>query len=565
MTRSNRDTTLFWLTAIVVLAAGMGLRDPWPADEPRFALIARQMVESGDWLFPHRGPELYSDKPPLFMWLQAATYTLVREWRVAFLMPSLLAALGTLWCVVDLGKRLWTRQAGLYAGYALLFALQFTYQAKRAQIDPLVTFWITLSLYGLLRHVLRGPDWRMWALGFFAAGLGTITKGVGALALLVLLPAAFAAARGWPRVALPWRDARAWLGPLAFVVAVSLWLVPMLIAALSHPDPTYRAYVDDILFHQTAGRYTHAWGHHRPLYYFLVVIATMWLPLALTLPWAIPAWRRRLGRRDPRILLPLAFVVLLVAFFSISSGKRDMYILPALPMACLALAPLLGGLRRRPGVQRALVGFVGVLSIAAVAAGLTMLFGTPAFEVRLLEERGLADASPLAALIVSVGAWGLATLAWHGRRRAHRAVAWMLGGTWVLVSVIGYPLLNATTSSHEVLSTVSTAVGPDGELGLVAWKEQTLLMARPHTATFGFKAPWPLQMARARAWQAEDPARRWLLVREPALDACVDRRRARDVGTSNRRHWWLVPASAMTPGCVVAAPAGTPVADDEAD
>ena len=84
------------------------------------------------------------------------------------------------------GKRLWTRRVGLYAGYALLFALQFTYQAKKAQIDPLVVFWITLANYGLLRHLLRGPDWTMWMLGWFAAGMGTITKGVGGLALLML-------------------------------------------------------------------------------------------------------------------------------------------------------------------------------------------------------------------------------------------------------------------------------------------------------------------------------------------------------------------------------------------
>ena len=40
-----------WLgaAAVLVLAAGFGLRDPWPADEPRFVLVAKQMIESGDW------------------------------------------------------------------------------------------------------------------------------------------------------------------------------------------------------------------------------------------------------------------------------------------------------------------------------------------------------------------------------------------------------------------------------------------------------------------------------------------------------------------------------------
>lgn len=48
----------FWLLfgiALLILGAGLGLRDPWPADEPRFALVAKQMIESGNWLIPHRG------------------------------------------------------------------------------------------------------------------------------------------------------------------------------------------------------------------------------------------------------------------------------------------------------------------------------------------------------------------------------------------------------------------------------------------------------------------------------------------------------------------------------
>ncbi|MRT52106.1 phospholipid carrier-dependent glycosyltransferase, partial [Xylella fastidiosa subsp. multiplex] len=74
------------------------------------------------------------------------------------------------------------------------------YQDKRAQIDALVVFFITFANYGLLRHPLFGGHWRWWVLGWFAAGLGTISKGVGALAVLIVLPAAAASLAGWPRV-----------------------------------------------------------------------------------------------------------------------------------------------------------------------------------------------------------------------------------------------------------------------------------------------------------------------------------------------------------------------------
>ena len=540
MTATRRETWLFWLFALLILGAGLGLRDPWPADEPRFALVAKQMVESGDWLFPHRGSELYSDKPPLFMWLQAAFLSLTGNLRIAFLLPSLLAALGTLWCVTDLGARLWTRRIGLYAGLAVLLTIQFTWQAKKAQIDPLVVFWITLSCYGLLRHALRGPDWRMWTLAWAAAGLGTISKGVGVIALLMLLPAAFASLRGWPGVRLHARNKRFWLGPLAFLAACGVWVVPMLLAALGKGGPEYRAYVDDILLRQTLTRYAESWHHGQPPWYFIEVALTAWLPTMLALPWAIPAWRRRLQRRDARYLLPLGWVLLVFVFFSIPSGKRDMYILPALPMLCLVLAPLLPGILRKPNAQRLLAGFVAVFSLALLGAGLAMLFGEPGFERRFMEGRDAAVAHGLAAMFVAIGGIGIGALLWCGRRRAHAALVVMLAALWVLYSLVGAPLLNDGSSSRALMRNVGATIGTHAQLGLVGWREQQLLMADRPAADFGFKRDTKLQFADALAWQREVPESRWLLVEDSVLPACVDTARARDMGNANRRRWWLL-------------------------
>ena len=549
-TRASRDFWLFAVVALLVLGAGLGLRDPWPADEPRFALVAKHMVESGDWLFPHRGTELYSDKPPMLMWFEAAFYTVFRDWRIAFLLPSLLAALGTLWCMYDLGRRLWTRKAGLYAAWALLFAFQFAYQSKKAQIDPLVAFYITLANYGLLRHLLTGGDWRMWALGWFAAGLGTITKGVGAVALLMVLPAAVLSMRGWPEVRVQARDPKFWLGPLAFVAAVSLWLVPMVIAALGHPNPEYRAYLDDILFRQTAGRYSKSWAHQQPLWYFLNVMLTVWMPVTLAFFWALPAWRTRLRRRDARYALPLAWWVLILVFFSIPSGKRDMYILPALPMVCLALGPLLPGIVRKLWAKRVAFGFAAIFGALLLIAGLAMWFGDPKFESRLMTDRGFTDGGrAIIATVIAMGAWMLAAAFWHRTRNGVAGMLWALGGLWVLYGVVAAPLLNPSSSARGLMTTVGERIGPEAELGLVAWREQNLLMADRPAATFGFKAEWAEQLSKALLWQGESPGRRWLLIQEPALSQCVDKSKAEFAGVSNRRRWWLVPAAAVDTGC----------------
>ena len=551
-TRASRETWLFVVMALLVLGAGLGLRDPWPSDEPRFALVAKQMVDSGQWLFPHRGLELYSDKPPMLMWWQATLYSVIGNWRVAFLLPSLIAALGTLWCVVDLGRRLWTRRVGLYAGWALLFALQFTFQAKKAQIDPLLVLFITLANYVLLRHLLLGPAWRWWWAGWFFAGIGVITKGVGMLALLMILPAAIASARHWPRVRLHARDLRFWLAPLAFVLAAALWLVPMVMTALATKSGEYQAYLDDILFRQTAKRYTQSWDHHQPWWYFLGTMPSMWIPAFLALPWAIPAWRRRLQRRDARYLLLLGWWLLIVLFFSIPHGKRDVYILPTLPMFCLALAPLIPGLLRRRDVQRLLGGFTLLLALGTLVAGASALLGTPGFEARLVLERGLAPGAmeAMAWAALAMGGAGIASLLLFGPARRHLALVSMLAVVWVLYSLVGYPVLNDSSSARGLMRSVGARIGADAELGLVAWKEQNLLMVDRPAATFGFTVPWHEQLQAGVQWQQLSPQRRWLLVQEDTLLGCVDRDGAVLAGVANRRRWWLVPAGAVHGPCM---------------
>ena len=115
---------------------------------------------------------------------------------------------------------------------------------------------------------------------------------------------------------------------------------------------------------------------------------------------------------------------------------------------------------------------------------------------------------------------------------------------WVGVSLIGYPLLNDASSARGLMQRAGARIGPDAELGLVAWKEQNLLMADRPAKTFGFLRPANEQLRDAQDWQARAPGVRWLLVERAAVSACVDWSRAENLGISNRREWWLVPATA---------------------
>ncbi len=367
----------------------------------------------------------------------------------------------------------------------------------------------------------------------------------------MILPAAIASSRQWPRVRLHARDPRFRLAPLAFIVAVCLWLVPMAIAALNHPDPAYRAYLDDILFRQTAERYSKSWDHHQPVWYHLGVVLTLWLPTMFALIWAFPAWWRRLRRRDARYLLPLAWWAMILVFFSIPDGKRDVYIMPALPMVCLALAPLLPGIVRKLWARRIAFGFEFGLGSLLLFAGSAMWFGEPRFEARMVENRGLLDGGRgLNFLLLALGAWLVAAALRHRVAQGVKGLPWGLGGAWVRYSLIAHPMLNASGSSRGLMEAVGRRPAPEAELGLVAWKVQNLLMADRPAATFGWDTPWSEQLTQAMRWQADAPGRRWLLVQECALSQCIDKTKAEFAGLSNRRRWWLVPVHAADVDCV---------------
>ncbi|WP_267220697.1 ArnT family glycosyltransferase [Dyella silvae] len=551
---SPRERLQRWwlmLGALLVLAAGIGMRGPTPSDEPRFALVARQMVESGNWLIPHRGTDWYSDKPPTFMALQALSYVVTGHWWVAFLLPSLLASIGTLWLIYDLARRLWGHRVGLWAGGALLCTIQFVFQAKRGQIDPTVTFFLTAANVGLLRHFLLGPDWRAFWFGCFAAGLGVITKGVGVLAFLMLVPWLVARHQAWHGLSpIAFRPLH-WLGGIAaFAAAIALWLVPLLLYVHTHDSQTARAYVHDIFFNQTVNRYVHPWNSIQPPWFYLEVIFTSWLPLTLAVPGLLPAWWERLRSRDARLLLPLAWVVMLIVFFSLTRAKRDVYIMPALPLLALSAAPFLENIMQRRWAQWTAIGFLLVLGVATLGAGAAAWIAHPPAAERFVAARQLGDqAAWLWSMFIAMGAWLLCAALVFRLRRAGLAMLAGLAGVWLIWGLGIAPMLARASSPAALAARVEQTIGPQAELALVAWKEELPPVFTRKLTDFGFVTPWHTQLSDAILWQKEAPEQRWVLVLADVTPPCIDPAATKDMGVTSGRDWRLYRFDAVAPAC----------------
>jgi len=535
---------LLLVLSLVILGSGYGTHEPWPADSPRFAAVARDMLASGDWLFPRVGGDLYADKPPAYFWLMAGAIWLTGSVRAGFLLPSLLASIGTIWLVFDLSRRLWDSRVAMVAALTLLTTIQFTLQAHTAQIDGTLCFFTTLGLYGFLRHLLLGPAWRWYALGGAACGVGVITKGVGFLPFLVFLPWLLMRRRG--QVTGPEGSLLHWsAAPLAALAVIALWLMPMVLTSLD--GPALAAYRNEILFGQTVERYIDAEGHRKPFWYlFTNAIPWLWLPSSLALPWLVPRWRDAWRQSEASVILPLFWALIVLTFFSLSTGKRGVYILPALPALVLASAPYLRAVIRSrwPNyLARVVIGAFGL------AAAYTSVKFPDLLAARLgVFDPGMLDSLRQAAAAVFVLAV-VCVMPWPRRPPVLVRFAGFIAAVWLLLGWQVMPAIDDVRSGAPIMLAARKALPPGGELGIARPKESLILHAGGALTNFGHRRPdRDQELADAARWLHEEPTRR-LIVPGEALQPCFDKAEPVDLGYAHRRRWYLVSRAAVLRKC----------------
>jgi 4-amino-4-deoxy-L-arabinose transferase-like glycosyltransferase len=309
----------------------------------------------------------------------------------------------------------------------------------------------------------------------------------------------------------------------------------MLLAANS--DPTLAAYRDEILFRQTVARYTDAWHHREPFWYFIVeVMPVMWLPLTLLLPWLVPQWRKAWQARDLRVALPLSWVVLVTLFFSFSSGKRGIYILPALPALALVSGPYLIELTQRRSAQRAV--FILAAAVAAVCLlGSIFVLVRPEQRQELLAGYDLDVFGPL----MTIGVVAALICALARPSRGFLAHAGVLATVLLVVSYWVNPAMNTVRSGASFIALVEQMDDPTAELGFVSFKEQYLLNMHRPVVHFGH-ARWrePAQEAADAALWLVGSNRRQLVVNELARRLCFADASSKSLGTANRTQWYIV-------------------------
>jgi len=179
-------TILISLGAIVFLFH-LGARDLWDPDETRYAVVAREMREGGNWILPHLNGAIYAEKPPLYFWLvNFSVFFLGEDSELANRLPSVLAGLGTLILMFYFGSRLFNSLVGFISSLILATCFFFPQISRWMMLDSLFTLLFLLTLYCFYLGYEKEEGRRKYYLfaGLFM-GLGVLTRGPIAYLTLV--------------------------------------------------------------------------------------------------------------------------------------------------------------------------------------------------------------------------------------------------------------------------------------------------------------------------------------------------------------------------------------------
>jgi 4-amino-4-deoxy-L-arabinose transferase-like glycosyltransferase len=328
------DLAILSAVCLLLFFAFLGKIPFYDKGEPREALVVRDIVYHGHWVFPLKLEQQIPSKPPLFHWVAAAASIIWGEMTEATVrFPSaLFATLGVL-LIYYFGQKHYGRETGFIA--ALMLATTHLYQsaAIEARVDMTMVFFMMLSLvlfFGIYQGSLHKERWRY--LFFLSAGVGVLAKGPVSLVLSSIIVGLFLLVnRDWGFFARLMRHPGIIVGIASFAIwyGIALWTGGSDFAGLQFAKENLARF----FIHGESGT-----GHQKPVYYFLPYLFSLGLPWTIFLP--VVAWRffkEKSFADDPTMFLAIWFAVVFL-LFSLSAGKRPPYILPLYPPLVLLIA-----------------------------------------------------------------------------------------------------------------------------------------------------------------------------------------------------------------------------------
>jgi 4-amino-4-deoxy-L-arabinose transferase-like glycosyltransferase len=317
---------------------GLGAFGLLGADEPRYAQVAREMLDRSDWVTPTLQGKPWLEKPVLYYWQARLSFRAFGITDRAARVPAAFDAVVLIAAIYFFLRRF---RPGSELDGALITAscAAVVGFARAAATDMPLAATFTIALLGW--YAWYESRTRIYLAAFYIfLALGTLAKGPVAPALVAVIIFLFAAVkRDWSAI-----PRTLWIPGIALYLAVML---PWYITVQVRNPEFFRVF---ILEHNLARFSQDVYHHREPFWFYLPVFLLAMMPWTLMLILAV-AERARLiwseGKQafsspeDSWQLFLLIWMLVPILFFSGSQSKLPGYILPAVPAGALVVAEYL--------------------------------------------------------------------------------------------------------------------------------------------------------------------------------------------------------------------------------
>ena len=220
---TKHDKLYLGLLCLLLYFVGNNLLPVTDPVECNYALTAKEMLASGDYMSPRIYGNYWYDKPIFFYWeLIAAFGTFGLNNFAARLFPAIFSTLGV-FIIYFFASNAYGRRTGFVAGVLLLTSLEYWYVGHAIITD--MTLFVMMSL-SLIFFYLSWSEHKPLYLypAFMAAGISVLTKGPLGLCLPGLIIILFLL---WQRDLKYLLSLHMLGGFLAFFAVCAIWYLPM--------------------------------------------------------------------------------------------------------------------------------------------------------------------------------------------------------------------------------------------------------------------------------------------------------------------------------------------------
>jgi 4-amino-4-deoxy-L-arabinose transferase-like glycosyltransferase len=337
-------------------------------DEPRYAWIARNMAETGDWITPRLYGKPWFEKPPLYYWGAAFSFKLfgVSEWAAR--LPSAIAALLATLAMAWLAWKVYGTETARWVLLLLPTTAGMIGFSHAAATDMPFAGMLTMVMVfaacviGVIPFPRSGSSgstrlFMLFLFGLFL-GLAVLAKGPAGIVLsggAVLL---------WSAFTKRWRDGFRCLHPVA-IAGFCLTALPWYILCAQRNPTFLRVF---IIEHNFKRYLTPEFQHIQPFWFYVPVLIVCLVPWVFWLIWTVWDGLRNVAfwlPKSPMVILLASWSCFCVVFFSISKSKLPGYILPAVPPLGVLLASRFVRAPRNPKWVGVFLGAIGCALVVA--------------------------------------------------------------------------------------------------------------------------------------------------------------------------------------------------------